>query len=232
MSLVKYGGGIVQMSGKIAGNVFARNRYGNYVRSWTKPVNGQSEFQTIVRGILSYLSERWSSVLTPAQRLSWDNYAESVSMLNRLGESIKLSGMNHYIRSNSSLLQAGLTEVTDGPTVLELPETDPTIECSISEADQEISVAFDVLLPWVKESGAGMIISMGIPISPSRVFFGGPYRYADTILGVDSTGAESPAVVACPFVATETQKVVVRAKIVRLDGRVSNYFRNELLVEA
>ncbi|GAI58374.1 unnamed protein product, partial [marine sediment metagenome] len=39
MALVKYGGGITQMSGSIAGNTFARNRYGNYVRSRTKPIN-------------------------------------------------------------------------------------------------------------------------------------------------------------------------------------------------
>ena len=39
MALVKYGGGIIQMSGSMAGNTFARNRYGNYMRARTKPVN-------------------------------------------------------------------------------------------------------------------------------------------------------------------------------------------------
>ncbi|GAH13494.1 unnamed protein product, partial [marine sediment metagenome] len=49
MSLVKYGGGIVQMSGSIAGNTFARNRYGNYVRARTKPINPNSDRQVVVR---------------------------------------------------------------------------------------------------------------------------------------------------------------------------------------
>ncbi|GAH50296.1 unnamed protein product, partial [marine sediment metagenome] len=46
MALVKLGGGIVQISGSIAGNTFARNRFGNYMRSRTKPVNPNSTRQT------------------------------------------------------------------------------------------------------------------------------------------------------------------------------------------
>ncbi|GAH28464.1 unnamed protein product, partial [marine sediment metagenome] len=38
MALVKYGAGIIQMSGSIAGDVHARNRFGNYIRPRTKPV--------------------------------------------------------------------------------------------------------------------------------------------------------------------------------------------------
>ena len=31
MALIKYGGGIVHASGSLAGNTFARNKYGNYM---------------------------------------------------------------------------------------------------------------------------------------------------------------------------------------------------------
>ncbi|GAI01350.1 unnamed protein product, partial [marine sediment metagenome] len=45
MALIKYGGGIVQISGSIAGTVFARNKMGNYARPRTKPVNPRTARQ-------------------------------------------------------------------------------------------------------------------------------------------------------------------------------------------
>ena len=59
MALIKYGGGIVDMSGSIAGNTHARNRFGNYMRARTKPVNPNSDRQVAIRAIVSYLAEFW-----------------------------------------------------------------------------------------------------------------------------------------------------------------------------
>jgi len=232
MSLIKYGGGITQMSGSIAGNVFARNRYGNYVRARTKPKNNKTPYQVTVRAVMAYLAHKWGNTLTAVQRTGWDLYASSVPMLNRLGESIYLSGMNHYIRSNASLIQAGETELTAAPVIFSLAETDPTFSVTISAATQMIACVFDENLPWCKESTSSMIISMGKPIIASKTFFDSPFRYTGAIPGVASTGAQSPQSKACAFVATANQKVVVRAKIVRGDGRVSNYFRSTCLVGA
>jgi hypothetical protein len=232
MSLIKYGGGVIQMSGRIAGNVFARNRYGNYVRAGTVPKNAKTPFQVTVRAVMSYLAAKWGAVLTPAERTAWDLYGSSVPMLNRLGESIFLSGMNHYVRSNASLIQADLAEVTAAPVIFSLPESDPTFAAAISAATQQIACTFDEALPWCKEATSALIVSMGKPIIASKSFFDAPFRYAGTVDGVASTGAQSPANVACSFVATANQKVVVRAKVVRGDGRVSNYFRDDCIVGA
>lgn len=59
MALIKYGAGVVQMSGSIAGDVHARNRFGNYTRPRTKPVNPQSARQTAIRAIVAYVAEIW-----------------------------------------------------------------------------------------------------------------------------------------------------------------------------
>jgi len=107
MALVKYGGGIIQMSGSIAGNTYARNRYGNYARARTKPVNPNSAQQQVIRGAMQELTTRWAQTLTALQRAAWNLYGTNVAMLNKLGETIKLSGFNHYLRSNIPRVQIG-----------------------------------------------------------------------------------------------------------------------------
>ena len=103
MALVKYGGGIVQASGSIAGTTHARNRFGNYVRARTKPVNPNSASQGAVRTALSYLAMIWASLLTAAERTSWNTYAAAVAIKNRLGETVYGTGFNHFIGWNSAL---------------------------------------------------------------------------------------------------------------------------------
>jgi hypothetical protein len=106
-ALVKMGGGIVGMSGSIAGNTFARNRSGNYVRARTKPVNTNTQAQQDIRGVMSYLTNYWSVTLSTAERTGWATYANAIAMKNRLGESIYLTGFNHFIRSNTEWVNRG-----------------------------------------------------------------------------------------------------------------------------
>lgn len=225
MALIKFGGGIVQMSGSIAGNTFARNRFGNYVRARTKPVNPNTSGQQAVRNAMSELVGRWSSILTAAQRTAWTLYASSVSMKNRLGEDVNLTGFNHYIRSNAFLMRSGGTVVDDGPTTFNLAEQDGAFAVTISEATQLISVAFDDTLAWLDEDDAHMIVYCGQPQNPTINFFAGPWKYAGAIAGDSSTPPTTPTTIATPFVVTEGQRVWVKARIVRADGRLSEAFR-------
>ena len=158
MALVKYGGGIIQMSGSLAGNTFARNAYGNYVRAKTKPVNPNTPGQVLARSAVTFLVDRWAAVLTAAQRTAWQTYADAVNMKNKLGETIQLSGFNHYIRSNAILQQQGKTLVDAGPTTLSLPEKDTTFAGAASEATQLITVTFDDTFDYIDEDDAFMFV--------------------------------------------------------------------------
>jgi len=225
MALVKFGGGIIQLSGKIAGNVFARNRYGNTVRALTKPVNPNTALQQVVRGLVASLSTIWSLTLTAAQRTSWGLYGDSVDMKNRLGETVNLTGFNHFVRTNVPLLQAGGVRVDPGPVVFELPTKDPLMTCAISEATQVVTIVFDDTKDWVDEDGAHLMISVGSPQNPQRNFFAGPWRYAGKISGDSETAPTTPdTTISVPFVCTELQRVWVKARIVRADGRLSEEF--------
>lgn len=232
MALIKFGGGIVDMRGSIAGNTFARNRAGAYARARTKPVNPNTALQQAVRNNLQALVNAWSEVLTDANRIAWAQYAAAVPMTNRLGEAMNLTGFNMFIRSNTALLQAGLAQVNDGPTTLLLPEGDGAFAISASEATQLITVAFDDTAAWVDEDGAGMIIKCGLPQNPTRNFFAGPYRFADSIDGDSVTPETSPATLTASFAISENQKIWCEARIVRADGRLSAPFRTTAIVAA
>ena len=225
MALIKFGGGVVQMAGSIGGTTFARNRYGNYARARTTPINPNTALQVAVRATLSFLTNRWSSTLTAIQRTAWNLYAANVVMTNRLGESINLSGFNHYIRSNSILKTQALTLVDDGPTVFEIPEADPTFAAIGTEAGLTISVTFDNTLPWANEDDAFMFVFQGEPQNPQRNFFGGPWRFMNTVVGDLALPPTSPIVMPAVFVITAGQKQWVYARIVRADGRLSQPFR-------
>jgi hypothetical protein len=225
MALVKMGGGVIQMTGSIAGNTFARNRSGNYVRAKTMPVNPRTALQDDVRTVLSQLSEYWHTTCTAAQRLAWETYAAAVQVKNRLGENIYLTGFNHFIRSNTLRMQAGLAIVDSGPTTLSMPAQDPTFAIEATASDNHVAVTFDNDQPWAILSTAALAVYIGEPQLATRNFFAGPWRFGAAIKGVPSTKAVSPADVDSPFTLITGQKIWAYARILNSDGSVSEPFR-------
>jgi hypothetical protein len=232
MALIKFGGGVIQMSGSIAGDTFARNRYGNYNRARTKPTNPNTARQVAARSSIAFLCDCWSSTLTAAQRTAWGLYAEGVVVTNRLGESMKLSGFNHFIRSNSIRKMVGESIISAGPTIFEIPDHDPTFAISASEATQQISFTFDNTLAWASETGGFLFKFVGQPQNAQRNFFGGPWRYCGVVDGDDMTPPSSPDAEDSPFAIAEGQHLWAYARISRLDGRLSEMFRADCFCAA
>jgi len=222
MASVKYGGGIVQMSGSIAGSVFARNRFGNYARPRTKPVNPSSTRQVFIRTALSYLTVYWNETLPAAQRTAWNTYAAAIAMKNRLGETIYLTGFNHFLRSNIVRLQLGQNLVPLGPTILSLPDKDPTFAIAGYADTQLISVTWDTELPWGDIAASVMGFWQGQPQLITRNFFNGPWRMGGSVPG---NGA-SPTTFTAPFTLVTGQKVWCYARISTgpTDSRLSEAF--------
>jgi len=231
MALVKYGAGIVQMSGSIAGDVHARNRFGNYTRPRTKPVNPKSNRQVGIRTIMMYLAEQWrESPMTAEIRDAWETYAASMGWYNRLGEQVTLTGFNAFVRSNAALINAGGSLVTAAPTALGLPPGDPAFAVTISAATQKLSVTFDDGFDWVDEDDAFLALYMHQPKSASHNFFGGPFRYAGSIAGDAVAAPTTPdATIDVPFTAIEGQRTVCEARIIRADARCSTLFRSDVI---
>lgn len=227
MALIDFGDFVAGASGSIGGTVYSHNRYGAYARQRSIPTNPNTSRQSYIRNLMSSLTQYWGNTLTSTQRAQWAAYAANVSVLNRLGKTVYLTGLNHFVRSNIAILQAGFPQVDAGPVIFSLPETDPSMSVTASEATQQISVAFDDDLDWVDEDEAGLLLHVGQPVNPSINFFGSPFRFADAIEGDSGTPPTTPAAIASPWTIQEDQKIFVQARIVRADGRLSNFFRTD-----
>jgi len=211
---------LTQASGSLAGSVFSHNKGGLYVRARSIPTNPNSAAQQLVRGKMQELATAWGDVLTAAQRSSWADYAANVPVTNRLGDSILLSGQQHYVRSNVPRLIAGLPRVDSGPTVFNQGSfTDPTMTVAGGGAD--LSVTFTETDAWVDEDDAGMIIQSSRGVSETINFFKGPFRFADSIDGDGTTAPTSPAAITTPFTFASGQKVFARVLVSRADGRLA-----------
>lgn len=232
MALIKFGGGVVQMSGSIAGSTFARNRYGNYARARTKPINPKTAAQQAVRASMAFLTDYWSQTLTDAHRIAWNLYGSSVTMKNRLGENVFLTGFNHFIRSNSILKRSNRSIVAPGPVIFEIPEADPTFTFTATQTDNKGTFAYNDTAAWANEDGGWMHMFMGQPQNPQRNFFAGPWKLYAAVAGNSVAPPSSPGIAAAPFAMSEGQRVWVYARITRADGRTSQPFRSDCFVAA
>lgn len=216
------------ISGSAAGVTGSRNRFGWYLRARTPPVNPNSSRQMFARAVFTYVAGLWSSLLTQAQRDAWDQYADAIVWKGSLGLDCKLTGYNHFVRSNTAIFHANAAGdlVPDGPVILTMPGSDPTFVCTVDEAGQEISVAYDNSLGWANETGGYLLVEMSSPKGVGRTFIGGPFRKAGAVVGVTGTPPTSPEVFDVPFSVAELQKVDCVARIIMADGRVSTPFQH------
>lgn len=223
---------ISEARGSVAGITASRNRFGLYFKGKSSPVNPNTARQQAARANFAGLANDWANLLTQVQRTAWNLYGQSVVFTNPLGVQYNLTGYNHFHRSNGAILIAGLSQVLDAPTIFTIAESDPTFAAEVDETLQQISVTFDDGLAWANEIDGGMLIYMSSPKSPGREYIGGPTRYSDVIPGDETTPPTTPAVVPAPFAVAAGQKVEVLGRIVRADGRLSDFFRDSSIVIA
>ena len=234
MALILPGGGVADISGSIGGTVFFRNRFGLCARARTHPVNPQSGRQMDARAVMAYLVEYFrESPMTDAIRLAWATYAAGLSMVNRLGQAITITGQNAFIMGNAVKLHMGFPVVSTGPTAIGLPAQDPTASAALSEASG-ITTTFDDTMDWCDEDNAALSIEIGQPQSPSRNFFNGPWRVFDGIDGDSITPPSSPTgpTAVATWTLIEGQAVWVRFRILREDGRVTKAFGSQRVIVA
>lgn len=215
-------------SGSIGGATASRNKGGQYFRRRAVPTNPASAFQVVVRNAVTALSNAWSNVLTAPQRAAWGTYAENVNWTDSLGQSIKLSGNQMYIRSNASRIQAGLTTVAAGPTNYTLATlTIPTI--TGIAATSVATVTFANTDPWATAVGGAMLLYFSRPQSVGINFFKGPYRFGFRVNGA-ATPPTSPATGTIPFVGAAGSQVFFLARATNADGRLSGAIRGSFLL--
>lgn len=215
---------ITQASGSVGGMTYSRNKGGMYIRARAIPTNPNTALQQAVRNAVTQLSNFWVDTLTAAQRTSWELYADNVPVINRLGDSVLIPALSHYVRSNTPRLQNGLPRVDTAPSTFDLgPFTDPTF--AVEPLTDLISVTFDNTDDWANEDDSAMIIYASAPQNPTINYWKGPYRLAGKIDGDSVTPPTSPQTMDMPIGIEAGQKAFFKASVSRADGRLSVVFR-------
>lgn len=209
-------------SGSIAGLTYSHNRGGMYTRARVTPTDPASTRQLIIRGAMATLAPAWLNDLTSVQRAGWKTYGDNVSMTNRLGETVYLTGQQHFLRSNVPRIQFGLTMLTTAPTTYNLGTfTMPSIASAYDDLD--INITFDNTDAWAGLSGAQMLLWGGLEQNASRSFYKGPFRSMGAIEGA-GTPPTSPATLVSQHQLTEGNVVWVAGRVIQGDGRLSEQF--------
>lgn len=210
-----------QISGSIGGTTHSRNRFGAYIRSRSVPVNPNTARQVAVRNAVRSLTIAWQVTLSQAQRNAWDVYAANVSWVNKLGQSVNLTGLNHYIRCNTPRVQNGIARVDAAPVIFNLATAELALAATASEATQDLTIDGDAAGAWIGEADAWQFFSMGLPQNGGIGFFGGPFRQVTATPGAGPP--PFPVVIAAAFPFAAGQRIWVRSRIARGDGRLSEF---------
>lgn len=207
-------------SGKVAGLVYSRNKGGNYIRQYVKPVNPKTSFQQVLQNATGNLQSRFANTLTTAQRAAWAVWAANVTTVDALGNAIKLTAQNWYIAMNSLRVQSSLSIIDPAPTVFALAAVTIPVP-TIVAAGTTVSLAYTNTDAWAGEVGGALLLYASRPQNVTKNFFKGPYRFAGKVAGA-GTPPTSPAVITLPFVIGPVgSKMFFKAVAVRADGRPS-----------
>ena len=212
-----------QMSGSLGGIVFSHNAGGTYIRARVTPTNPNSPQQIAVRNAVAFLSNFWNNGLTTPQRRVWETYASNVTVTNRIGDQVFISGMAQYVRSNVSRIQADLARVDDGPGIFNIGSFTAVRIQSFSEATQLGEIAFGNSLlddAWANEVGGFLWVFLSRPQNAAINYFRGPYRLVAVVVG-DPVPPVSPIPIntAFPFIAGA--QIFGRVITGRADGRLA-----------
>lgn len=219
---------VAAASGSVGGCTYSRNRYGQYIRNRSVPVNTSSSQQTMVRGALATLVARWTSVLTVAQRSAWDTWAINTPQTDALGNPITLTGQNAYIMCNTIRIQTGLTVVDIAPIVFAGAVLTPPGIVSATATTETLSISFTNSDIWANAAAGRLVVFTSRPQNPSKLFFAGPYRFAGFIAGA-GTPPTSPQPIINAFPFEVGQRIHVRFRALNADARISTSWRASII---
>lgn len=223
MATIKLGPAISDIRGSIGGTVFSRNGGGAYAKERIKGTDPRTALQQVVRSIMSGMISAWAA-LTSTVRGDWAVYASQVPFINRLGDSINLSGYNMYCRTKAICELINATVPAAAPTVMYLGESDPSVVITPDASSKNVSIVFDNTLGWSGEVGGYLLCYQGKPQPATRNSYSGQYTYVGKVSGA-ATPPTSPATVSLTYTMAAGQKCFMQFRTMRADGRLSAPFR-------
>lgn len=204
------------VSGSIGGATGSHNRGGQYFRRRAIPTNPNTSLQVVRRASMGLASVSWTSILTQAQRNGWNAYANATPVIDSLGNTIRLTGLNMYARQAVLRIAAGMTPIFTPPEEPGLTDLTP-VTISDVESDSSITGTHSDEDDWAGSADGFLAIFASASMSAGKTFFKGPYRYFGKVLGNSVT---PPTITInmtnAAFTFTLGQKVGVR--VIACDG--------------
>lgn len=145
MAKIKFGNIVVDMRGKIAGNVYSRNRGGAYARVRVVPINPNTSFQSAVRAVFTLLSQAWKSI-TATERTSWAQAVGNFARINNLGDSHNLTPNSLYVSLNKNLADVNLPRIDTAPSPASVESVVVTAATAENVA-QTVIILLDAIVP-------------------------------------------------------------------------------------
>src|SRR6478752_1762055 len=121
MSLVLYGGGVIDNRGSISGNTFSRSKFGATIRAKTSPINIINAKTSQRRATLQSVAGLWGTLLTETERQQWNAFALLNPRTNVFGQIRYLSGMQWFTKLSINLVNANISVVTTPPSTGSYP---------------------------------------------------------------------------------------------------------------
>ena len=167
-------------SGSFAGTTSSRNRFGQYVRNRSIPVNPSSVPQSQVRARLSNNAAAWRA-LTDTQREGWSSLGASITRTDSLGQVYTLTGFQAYCLINNNNLAAGNAIVSAAPALTD-PGTLLTATMTLTSATMSLAFTATPLAANVR------VFCFASPQRSAGRFFEGDYR----LISVSAAAQTSP----------------------------------------
>ncbi len=212
---------LAKASGSAGGLTAMVTRNGLVFRTRAVPPDPSTPRQQAVRVHFGTLAARWSSVLTGAQRATWDRYAASVKRPNALDDERNIGGVAMFIRSNVPRLVASLSIVDDAPGRFDLGTYTPVSNPAILLSRNQVSFRINTSDAWATEIGAALLVFIAAGRSLAVNFFRGPYRFAAPVLGRVAPLPTPTQLIVSPFTIVPGTRIYWRVQLSRLDGRYS-----------
>ena len=185
MAIFTPGPVVGQISGRIGGSVYSRNRGGPYIRNGAIPTVSTSIYAENAKQRLAIYSAYWAS-LTDPQRLAWKNWAKQNPITNRLGHKIMLSGHMALVQLNVNIDNAGGTPIVVPPVV-----APPTGLLTLSATYDIGAGAFDIIYTSTPLSADQVLFIWGAVVdNPGVEYVENLYK----LVQVSAAAAASPQV--------------------------------------
>lgn len=226
MAKIKFGALMTDARGKLGGHVFSKNRGGAYLRTKVTPSNPQTEDQQANRSLLGYLAQQWS-ILTEAQRATWNAAVGDWKTTNIFGDSVNPSGKSLFTSLNKNLLNVGGSLMVDAPAKVQM--------AIVGLTGVTVDISSTTITPAINAVGAGfeVVVSATPSLSQGTTFVKNRLRSIYKANGASIVAADIyTAYVAKYGEPVASQNIHFEVKVIAQNGQMSVPENTKAIVQA